>query len=88
MYLTTVSPGTIAMPPKGRSPELTSVAPESEPLRELDAGTRQAWSIYSERLRELTGDAYERAESEYWEELQTELRRIEHEREALIARVG
>lgn len=67
---------------------MTSVAPESDPLRELDAGTRQAWSTYSDRLRELTGDEYERAESESWDELQTELRRIEEERETLAARVG
>jgi hypothetical protein len=62
---------------------LTSVAPETEQLRELEAGTRQAWSTYSERLRELTGDEYERAESESWSQLQTELRRIEQERESL-----
>ena len=86
--MTTVSPGSIGLPPKGRSPELTSVAPESEQLRELDAGTRQAWSIYNERLRELTGAEYERAESESWDELQTELRRIDQEREALTARVS
>ncbi len=67
---------------------MTSVAPESEPLRELDAGTREAWIIYSERVRELTGEEYERVESESWDELQTELRRIEQEREALTARVG
>ena len=30
---------------------------------------------YSERLRELTGEEYERAEHESWTELQTELRR-------------
>ncbi|HEY2260513.1 MAG TPA: hypothetical protein VGH45_12405 [Solirubrobacteraceae bacterium] len=62
---------------------MTSVAPETEQLRELEAGTRQAWSTYSERLRELTGDEYERAESESWSQLQTELRRIEQERESL-----
>jgi hypothetical protein len=67
---------------------LTSVAPESEHLRELDAGTRQAWSSYCERLRELTGEEYELAESESWTELQTELQRIEQEREALAARVA
>lgn len=72
----------------GRSPQLTSVAPQSDPLHELDDGTRQAWSTYSERLRELTGDEYERAESESWDELQTELRRIKQEREALATRVG
>lgn len=88
MYLTTVSPGSIAMPPMGRSPELTSVAPESEQLRELDAGTRQAWSAYNDRLRELTGEEYEHAESQSWDELQTELQRIEQEREALAARAA
>jgi hypothetical protein len=88
MYLATVSPGSIALPPMGRSPELTSVAPESEQLRELDAGTREAWIIYSERVRELAGEEYERVESESWDELQTELRRIEQEREALTARVS
>lgn len=67
---------------------MTSVAPESEQLRELDAGTREAWIIYSERVRELAGEEYERVESESWDELQTELRRIEQEREALTARVG
>jgi hypothetical protein len=88
MYLTTVSPGSIGLPPMGRSPELTSVAPPSEQLRELDAGTRHAWITYSERLRELNGEEYERAESESWDELQTELQRIGQEREALTARVG
>ena len=88
MSMTTVSPGSIGLPTKGRSPELTSVAPETEQLRELDADTRQAWSAYSERLRELTGEEYERVESESWDELQTELRRIEQEREAVTARVS
>jgi hypothetical protein len=64
---------------------LTSVAPETKQLRELEAGTRQAWTAYRERLRELTGDEYELAESESWSELQTELRRIEQARESLTA---
>jgi hypothetical protein len=64
---------------------LTSVAPETQLLLELEAGTRQAWSNYSERVRELTGDEYERIESESWSDLQTELRRIEQERETLSA---
>jgi IS1 family transposase len=54
-----------------------------EQLQELDAETRQAWSAYSERLRELAGKEYERVESESWEELQLELRRLESERESL-----
>jgi hypothetical protein len=52
-------------------------------LRELEADTRQAWSAYSDRLRELTGEEYERAESECWEELQSELQRVERERDEL-----
>ena len=64
---------------------MTSVAPDIHQLQELDAGTREAWSAYSERLRELSGEEYERAESESWSELQTELRRIERERESLSA---
>jgi hypothetical protein len=67
---------------------LTSVAPHTDQLRELDDGTRQAWSEYSERLRELTGEEYERAESESWRELQTELRRIQQERETLAERAA
>jgi hypothetical protein len=63
---------------------LTPVAPDIEQLQELDAETRQAWSAYTERLRELTGEEYERLESESWEELQTELRRLEGERESIV----
>jgi hypothetical protein len=62
---------------------VTSIAPDTEQLQELEAGTRQAWSSYTERLRELTGEEYERAESESWNELQTELRQIERRRESL-----
>lgn len=63
---------------------MTPVAPDIEQLQELDAETRQAWSAYTERLRELTGEEYERLESESWEELQTELRRLEGERESIV----
>jgi hypothetical protein len=64
---------------------MTATAPDTDRLRELEADTRQAWSAYSERLRELTGEEYERAESESWIELQNELQRLEREREALTA---
>jgi hypothetical protein len=64
---------------------LTSVAPDIHQLQELDEGTREAWTAYSERLRDLSGEEYERVESESWSDLQTELRRIEHERETLSA---
>ncbi len=62
---------------------MTATAPDTDRLRELEADTRQAWSAYSERLRELSGEEYERAESESWIELQNELQRLEREREAL-----
>ncbi len=62
------------------------VAPEVEQLQELDAETRLAWSAYSERLREVSGDEYERLEPELWDELQGELRRLESERESLATR--
>jgi gas vesicle protein len=62
---------------------MTSIAPEE--TRELEEDTRQAWSQYSERLRDLAGDEYERAESESWEALQDELRRVEERRDQLEA---
>ena len=64
---------------------MTPVAPDIDQLQELEAETRQAWTVYSERLRELSGDDYERVETECWEELQMELRRLDSEREALAA---
>lgn len=59
------------------------VAPDTDHLQELDAETRQAWSSYIERLRELTGEEYERIEDESWDALQAELRRLDSERESL-----
>ncbi len=62
---------------------MTAIAPHAEELRELDAGTRRAWRAYSERLRGLRGEEYERAEHEAWAELQGELRRLERRRQSL-----
>ncbi len=62
---------------------MAAIAQDAEKLRELDARTRRAWSVYSERLRELTGDEYERVETESWAELQSELRRLERRRRTL-----
>lgn len=64
---------------------MTATAPDTERLQELEADTRLAWSTYSERLRELSGDEYERVESESWTELQAELQRLERERDELMA---
>ena len=64
---------------------MTAVAPDIERLRELDDDTRQAWSAYNDRLRDLTGEEYEAAESESWTELQAELGRVERQREEITA---
>ena len=50
---------------------MTTTAPDLQKLRELDDGTRLAWMAYNERLRDLDGEEYERAESDSWTELQT-----------------
>ena len=63
---------------------MTSIAPDDS-LRAVEDDTRQAWSHYSERLRELTGEEYDHAESESWTELQDELHRLEERREQLRA---
>jgi hypothetical protein len=62
---------------------VTAVAPDSDKLRELDDDTRRAWNTYSDQLRELSGDEYERAERESWTKLQSELRRLERRRQSL-----
>ncbi len=64
---------------------MTAVAPNIESLRELETDTRQAWSVYRNRLRELTGEEYERLEPESWSELQVELDRLQRRREELSA---
>ncbi|HTP22621.1 MAG TPA: hypothetical protein VMJ65_23635 [Solirubrobacteraceae bacterium] len=63
---------------------MTTTAPDLAELRELDDGTRRAWMAYNERLRDLDGEDYERAETESWTELQTELRRLERRRASLM----
>jgi hypothetical protein len=71
-----------------RSRAVTAFAPDIEKLRELDDGTRLAWTAYRERVRALTGDAYERAEAEAWDELQVELRRLDRRRRSLQRTAG
>jgi hypothetical protein len=62
---------------------MTALAPDNDKLRQLNDETRRAWNAYSERLRELTGEEYERAERESWTKLQTDLRRVERRRRSL-----
>ncbi len=59
---------------------MTAVA---DMTREIDADTQRAWSAYSERVRDLTGEEYERVEEESWTELQGELRRLDRRRRTL-----
>jgi hypothetical protein len=62
---------------------VTAIAQDDEKLRELDAGTRRAWMTYTERVRDLHGEEYERIEQESWTELQGELRRLARRRQLL-----
>ncbi len=56
---------------------------EAAKLLELDSVERQAWEAYSQRLRDLTGEEYERAESASWAELQRQLRQLARRRKTL-----
>jgi hypothetical protein len=62
---------------------LTTVAHNADKARELAADTQRAWSAYSEQLRDLTGEEYERVEQESWATLQGELRRLDRRRRTL-----
>jgi len=62
---------------------VTLIADDAEKLQALNDETRRAWSAYSERLSELAGEEYERAEDESWERLQRELLRLERQRRSL-----
>ena len=62
---------------------MTAIAHDAEELRVLDAGTRLAWKIYCDRVRDLRGEEYESVEEESWAELQSELRRLERRRQSL-----
>jgi hypothetical protein len=62
---------------------VTAIVHDADKLRELDDGERQAWQAYSDQLRDLSGEEYERVEPESWVELQRELRRLERRRKTL-----
>ncbi|HEY2162005.1 MAG TPA: hypothetical protein VGH24_11920 [Solirubrobacteraceae bacterium] len=65
---------------------MTTIAFDANRLRQLDAGTQEAWTVYRETLRDLAGEEYERVEPEAWDELQRELRRLARRRKTLIAK--
>ena len=62
---------------------MTTVAPDTEKLRELDEDERRAWNEYYDNIQDLTGEQYELVELESWDTLQGELRRIERRRRLL-----
>lgn len=64
---------------------MTAIIDEAERLRELDTVERQAWQAYSQRLRDLTGEEYERVETASWAELQRQLRQLARRRKTLAA---
>ena len=46
---------------------MTTIAPDTEKLRELDDETRRAWNEYYDSVQELTGEEYERVELDSWD---------------------
>jgi hypothetical protein len=59
---------------------MTTYAPNDATL---DERTRKAWGAYRDELADLSGKAYDEAESPAWERLQETLRDIEDDRAAL-----
>ena len=53
-------------------------------LAELEQLEREAWTEYSESLRDLDGRDYEEAEAASWEDLQRALAEVIAERDALV----
>jgi hypothetical protein len=67
---------------------MTAAAPRNEvpaTLEELDERTMDAWAVYSDGLRDLTGRDYDDAESDAWDRLQRRLRELEELRAELLA---
>ena len=62
---------------------MAAIVHDTDGPHELDDGERQAWETYSRRLRDLTGEEYERVELESWAELQRQLRQLERRRRTL-----
>ena len=67
---------------------MSAIIQGTDELHELDAGTREAWRMYSERLQDLTGAEYERVEPVAWNELQRQLRKLERRRKLLASETG
>jgi hypothetical protein len=56
---------------------------QARKIADIQARTQQAWTTYSESLRELAGKDYEDAEGESWDRLQRRLRQLDDERQLL-----
>jgi hypothetical protein len=67
---------------------VTLVAQDAEKLRELDIEVRRAWAQYTDSVRELRGEEYERAEDASWQALQLELARLDRSRRNLSITIG
>ena len=67
---------------------MSTAACNTDQLRELEDRERTAWQDYHGRIRELTGEEYEQAESDSWEQLQRELRTLERRRSSLAKLPG
>jgi hypothetical protein len=78
-----VAPRTIDGVKEEKEPLVTTIAPDTEKLRELDEDERRAWNEYYDNIQDLTGEQYEQVELESWDTLQGELRRIERRRRLL-----
>ena len=77
--------------PRKRERSMTTAAPRNEipaTLEELDERTQDAWAVYSDSLRDLTGRDYDEAESDAWDHLQRRLRELEGLRADLLAPHG
>jgi hypothetical protein len=73
---------------RGRERSMTTAAPRNEipaTLEELDERTQDAWAVYSDSLRDLTGRDYDEAETDAWDHLQRQLRELEEFRGELLA---
>ena len=66
-----------------KEPLVTTIAPDTEKLRELDEDERRAWNEYYDNIQDLTGEQYEQVELESWDTLQGELGRIDRRRRLL-----
>lgn len=65
---------------------MTTAAPRPEDAltaEQVDERIARAWTAYRAQIQELTGDEYERAERDGWEQLQEQLRPLERRRDAL-----